>query len=193
MTGLMLAAMLAPIGASIATLIGGWRRATATLIVLSAVTVLACGAALGFHVGSGARFALGGLLRVDALTVTMLVVIGVVATLATWASIGYLDTELAHGHTDLRGARAYGALTAAFLAAMVLAVCANNIGVIWVAIEATTVITAFLVGHRRTRGARGSDLEVRRDLLGRHRDRLSGHRAAVLRRRARRRTGRGAP
>ena len=38
-------------------------------------------------------------------------------------------------------------------AAMVLAVSANNIGVTWVAIEATTVITAFLVGHRRTRTA----------------------------------------
>ena len=153
MTGLLLAAILTPIGASIATLIGGWRRATATLIVLSAVTVLGCGAALGFRVGSGTRFALGGLLRVDALTVTMLIVIGIVATLATWASIGYLDAELDHGHTDTRGARVYGALTAAFLAAMVVAVCANNIGVIWVAIEATTVITAFLVGHRRTRTA----------------------------------------
>ena len=153
MTGLLLAAILAPIGASIATLIGGWRRATATLIVLSAVTVLGCGAALGFRVGSGTQFALGGLLRVDALTVTMLIVIGIVATLATWASIGYLDAELDHGHTDTRGARVYGALTAAFLAAMVVAVCADNIGVIWVAIEATTVITAFLVGHRRTRTA----------------------------------------
>jgi len=141
MTGLLLAAILAPIGASIATLIGGWRRATATLIVLSALTVLGCGAALGLGVGSGTRFALGGLLRVDALTVTMLIVIGIVATLASWASIGYLDAELADGHT------------AAFLAAMVVAVCANNIGVIWVAIEATTVITAFLVGHRRTRTA----------------------------------------
>ena len=36
---------------------------------------------------------------------------------------------------------------------MVVAVFANNLGVIWVAIEATTVITAFLVGHRRTRTA----------------------------------------
>ena len=153
MTGLLLAAILTPIAASIATVVGGWRRATATLILLSAVTVLGCGVALGFRIGSGTRFAFGGLLRVDALTVTMLIVIGVVATLATWAGIGYLDAELAHDHTDLRGARAYGALIAAFLAAMVVAVCANNIGVIWVAIEATTVITAFLVGHRRTRGA----------------------------------------
>src|ERR1700757_500284 len=153
MTGLLLAAILTPVAASIAALVAGWRRATATLIVLSAVTVLGCGAALGFRIGSGSQSALGGLLRVDALTVTMLVVIGIVATLATWASIGYLDTELAHGHTDTGGARVYGALTAAFLAAMVIAVCANNIGVIWIAIEATTVITAFLVGHRRTRGA----------------------------------------
>lgn len=153
MTGLLLAAILTPIGASLATLVGGWRRATATMITLSALTVLACGAVLGCGVGSGARYALGGLLRVDALSVTMLIVIGVVATLATWASVGYLDTELAHGHTDARGARTYGVLTAAFLAAMVVAVCANNIGVIWVAIEATTVITAFLVGHRRTRTA----------------------------------------
>jgi len=153
MTGLLLAAILTPVGASIATLIAGWRRATATLIVFSAVAVLGCGAALGLRVGSGTRFALGGLLRVDALNVTMLIVIGTVATLATWASIGYLDAELVHEHTDLRGARVYGALTAAFLAAMVVAVCANNIGVVWIAIEATTVITAFLVGHRRTRSA----------------------------------------
>ncbi|MEB4207605.1 proton-conducting transporter membrane subunit [Mycobacterium sp. 94-17] len=155
MTGLLLAAILTPIAASLATLILGWRRATATLVAVSSATVLACGAALGCGVirGVGTRLALGGLLRVDALSVTMLIVIGIVATLATWASIGYLDTELARGHTDARGARTYGALTAAFVSAMVVAVCANNIGVTWVAIEATTVITAFLVGHRRTRTA----------------------------------------
>jgi formate hydrogenlyase subunit 3/multisubunit Na+/H+ antiporter MnhD subunit len=153
MTAFLLVAILAPVGASIAILVAGWRRATATLIAFSALAVLGCGVALGFSVGSGTRFALGGLLRVDALTVTMLIVIGIVAMLASWASIGYVNAELAHDHTDPRGARVYGALTAAFLAAMVVAVCTNNIGVIWVAIEATTVITAFLVGHRGTRGA----------------------------------------
>ncbi|OBF05464.1 hydrogenase [Mycobacterium sp. ACS4054] len=153
MTALLLAAILTPIGAAVAVLIAGWRRTTATLIVLAAVTVLGCGAALAVRVGTGARLALSGLLRLDALSVTMLIVIGIVATLATWASIGYVDAELARGHTDTRGARVYGALTAGFLAAMVVAVCANNIGVVWIAIEATTVITAFLVGHRRTRRA----------------------------------------
>jgi hydrogenase-4 component F len=153
MTVLLLTAILAPLVASVAALAGGWRHVTAALTVLSAVTVLGCGAALGFRVGSGSQFALGGLLRADALVATMLIVIGVVGSLATWASISYIDAELARAHIDERGARLYGVLTPAFLAAMVLAVCANNIGVVWVAIEATTVITAFLVGHRRTRTA----------------------------------------
>jgi hydrogenase-4 component F len=153
MTPLLLAPILAPVAASIANLATGWRRASATLTVLSAVTVLTCGVVLGFRVGPTAHFALGGLLRADALTATMLIVIGIVGTLTTWASMGYIDAELARGHTDARGARLYGFLTPAFLAAMVLALCANNIGVIWVAIEATTIATAFLVGHRRTRTA----------------------------------------
>ena len=36
---------------------------------------------------------------------------------------------------------------------MALAVLAASLGVLWVAIEATTVVTAFLVGQRRGRGA----------------------------------------
>ncbi len=153
MTTLLLLAILGPVTASVVTVSVGWRRLTACLTVLSAMTVLACGIALGVGVGSGRHLALDGLLRADALAATMLIVIGVVGTLATWASIGYIDAELAHGHTDSSGARLYGTLTPAFLAAMVVAVCANNIGVVWVAIEATTVITAFLVGHRHTRTA----------------------------------------
>lgn len=153
MTALLLTAILAPLAAAVAALAAGWRRLTAAATVLSAVTILGCGAALGFRAGAGPQFACGGLLRADALTVTMLLVIGIVGTLASWASIGYIGTELAHDHIGERGAHLYGVLTPAFLAVMVLAVCANNIGVIWVAIEATTVITAFLVGHRRTRTA----------------------------------------
>jgi hydrogenase-4 component F len=40
-----------------------------------------------------------------------------------------------------------------FLAAMSLALLADNLGVLWVAVEATTIATAFLVGHNRGRAA----------------------------------------
>ncbi len=36
---------------------------------------------------------------------------------------------------------------------MAVAVLVANLGVLWVAIEATTIVTAFLVGHRRTRAS----------------------------------------
>jgi len=151
MTTLLLVPILAPAAAAATTAVIGWRRLSAWAVVLAAVSVLACGIVLGFRVGTHPQVGLGHLLRADALSVTMLIVVGTVGTLSCWASIGYIDHELAHAHTTDRGARIYGVLIGLFLAAMSLAVLANNLGVLWVAIEATTIATAFLVGHRRTR------------------------------------------
>lgn len=153
MTLLILLPLLVPVVASLCAAALGWRRLSAVLTLGSALTILGCGVALGFQLGDREHLALNGLLRADALSVTMLIVIGVVGSLTTWASIGYIDAELARGHTDGRGARLYGVLTPAFLAAMALAVSTNNIGVVWIAVEATTVVTAFLVGHHRSRAA----------------------------------------
>jgi hydrogenase-4 component F len=153
MSILLLVPILAPLFAAALAAILGWRRLSESVTVLAALSVLISGAVLGFRVESGARLGVGNLLRADALSVTMLIVIGTVGTMATWASIGYIDAELIHGHTDRRGANLYGVLVPIFLAAMALAVLANNVGVMWVAIEATTVATAFLVGHHRTRAA----------------------------------------
>jgi hydrogenase-4 component F len=153
MRNLLLVPVLAPTVAAVFALVLGWRRLSACVTALAALSVLASGAILGFQVEAGALFSAGRFLRADALTVTMLIVIGTVGTLATWASLGYINAELVHEHTDQDGANLYGVLVPVFLAAMALAVLANNIGVMWVAIEATTVATAFLVGHRRTRAA----------------------------------------
>jgi hydrogenase-4 component F len=153
MTAFLLLPLLAPLAAAALTAVFGWRRVTGVVTVLAAACVLASGIVLGVRVGSGAHAAVDHLLRADALTATMLIVIGAVGTLACWASISYLDAELAAGHTTATGARQYGVLVAIFLATMSLAVLAENLGVVWVAIEATTVTTAFLVGHRRTRAA----------------------------------------
>jgi len=143
----------APLAAALLAAVLGWRRLTSTVTVLAALAGLVSGVILGLNQGSGARFAIANLFRADALSITMVIVIGTVGTLATWAGIGYIDAELAHGHTDQEGANLYGVLVPIFLAAMASAVLVNNIGVMWVAIEATTVTAAFLVGHRRTRAA----------------------------------------
>jgi hydrogenase-4 component F len=148
---LMAVPIVAPLLAALCGLVPQWRRVAAWANVAASLAVLAAGIALGIQVGPGRLIADGHLLRADALTAVMLIVTGAVATLATWASIDYIDTELAEGTTTPARARQYTVLIPVFLAAMALAVLADNLGVIWVGVEATTIATAFLVGHRRTR------------------------------------------
>jgi hydrogenase-4 component F len=115
--------------------------------VLASSLVLASGLAITAQVLGGATpTALDGLLRADALTAFMLSAVGAVGLTATWGGLA------APGSTKA-GAYAYPALIVAFLLAMSLAVLADNLGILWVAIEATTITTAFLVGHHRTRTA----------------------------------------
>ncbi|TYK44308.1 proton-conducting transporter membrane subunit [Actinomadura decatromicini] len=149
MTLLLTAPVAAPALAAGAYAAFGWRRGTAWLGAVAAVALLAAAIALAVHAVDAPRTGLGGLLRADALSAYMLIVIGAVAVPATLAAPGYLDAE----RTAARDARRYGVLTQGFVAAMALAVLAASLGVLWVAIEATTILTAFLVGHRRTRNA----------------------------------------
>jgi hydrogenase-4 component F len=145
---------LFPLLAGLAVGGAGWHRATAWVSPVAAAGVTGAGVALAVRVlDHGPITALDGLVRVDALSAFMVVVIGLVSLIATTYGITYVRAELAHGATDAAGARAYGVLVQVFVAAMLTAVLADNLGVLWVAVEATTVATAFLVGHRRNRAS----------------------------------------
>ncbi|GHE12625.1 proton-conducting transporter transmembrane domain-containing protein [Streptomyces alanosinicus] len=120
--------------------------------LVSPVAILLCGSLLAAGVlDEGPASAFSGLLRADALTAWMLLVVGAVALIACGSAPAYLADEEAAGRASGRARRHYHVLVQAFLAAMCLAVMTGNLGVLWVAIEATTIVTAFLVGHRRTR------------------------------------------
>ena len=113
-------------------------------VVAAAVVVLGSGLALvGVALDDHTPTALDGLLRVDALSAFMLTVIGSVGLTAAW---GALDPLRPRDHV-------YSVLALLFLGAMSLAVLADNLGVLWIAVEATTIATAFMVGHHRTRRA----------------------------------------
>jgi len=131
-----------------------WRRLATWVGIAATALVLAGGATLGVATAGGdvvERF--DGMVRVDALSAWMIVLIGVVALIATIYGAGYVSAELAQGHTTASGARTYGVLVQWFVAAMLVAVSTDNLGVMWVAVEATTIVTAFLVGHRHTRAS----------------------------------------
>ncbi|WP_236794993.1 proton-conducting transporter membrane subunit [Amycolatopsis sp. GM8] len=151
---LSLAAIVVPLLAALGYAALGWHKATAWLSPLAAAVVLAAASGVAVQIGqSGPRTAVAGVLRVDALSAFMLIVIGAVALLATAATPAYLRAEIAAGRATERTATRHSVLVQLFLAAMATAVLAANLGVLWVAIEATTIVTAFLVGQRRTKTA----------------------------------------
>lgn len=153
-TAWVLAPIVVPLFGAAVYLVGGWRPATRWISAGSSALVLAAAIVTAATVsGSGPRTALAGLIRVDALSAFMLIVIGSVALLATAATPAYLRGEIDADRATVRTAVRHSVLVQVFLAAMALSVLAANLGVLWVAIEATTIVTAFLVGQRRTRTA----------------------------------------
>ncbi len=131
-----------------------WRPWLAVVGVASSAGVLATGVALArTTLHARAVVALDGGLRADPLSSFMVVVIGVVALLATSQGWRTVDPGPDAPAIELRRATRYTALVQVFITCMVGAVLAASLGAMWVAIEATTVATTFLVGHLGTRRA----------------------------------------
>ena len=138
--------LLTPLVAGFVSL--GLRRSAALHGVnLAAMLVLAgAQAAIMMRVAHEGEFrAYHDLVAVDALAVYVLLIItgiGVTCSLYTWA---YLEHYRAQGAiTPIRMSR-YFFLFHMFLFAMILATLANSLGILWVALEATTLATTFLV------------------------------------------------
>ncbi|MEG6511860.1 hydrogenase 4 subunit F [Desulforamulus ruminis] len=93
----------------------------------------------------------GSLLVIDELSAVLVFIIGMVGTLCCLYSVQYLWTDLKNGElTENKIGRFFGLLHF-FIATMYLSVLADNLGLMWVAIEGTTIVSALLVafyGHK---------------------------------------------
>ena len=87
---------------------------------------------------------------IDALGAYVLVLTIVVAALALWASPRYIRHELAAGDLRPRDEGRYYALLLWFVATLIAVPLVDNLGLLWVAIEATTIVSALLVGINRS-------------------------------------------
>ncbi len=135
--------------------------ATAVLLALlpayrlaALVNVISCGvtflAALSLFVVTPAT---GGFVLVDALNIVFLVLNTFVAFTTSVFSRSYIAHEHETGRLTLRHLRFYHAMYQVLLFAMNLALVANNIGIMWVAIEVATLTTVLIVGLYRTHEA----------------------------------------
>lgn len=89
---------------------------------------------------------LGGLLYADALSAYLVLIICFISLMITLYSLGYIGYEYSIELFGKAKLRQYYFLLNLFVFTMLLAAVANNLGVLWVAVEATTLASAFLVG-----------------------------------------------
>ncbi|MFA7159197.1 MAG: proton-conducting transporter membrane subunit [Kiritimatiellia bacterium] len=93
----------------------------------------------------GAMASNGDWFRVDALSAFHLAVMIIVFAMSSIYAVSYFRNEPEDMQLNLASARRFSALWHGALAAMTLVLISNNIAIMWVGVEATTLLTAFLI------------------------------------------------
>jgi hydrogenase-4 component F len=139
--------MIPLLAAAPLALIPGYR-ATARLSVLATVATFLSALSMFFI-----RPQPGSYLLVDDLNSTFIVLTAFVGFTTSVFSASYIGHELETGRLTPAFLRFYHAMYQVLMFAMNLALLANNIGVMWVAIELATLTTVLMVGIYRSREA----------------------------------------
>jgi hydrogenase-4 component F len=124
-------------------------RATARLNVLASLATFLAALSLFF----AERPAPGNYLLVDDLNIVFIALTTFVAFTTSVFSASYIGHELETGRLTPAYLRFYHAMYQLLMFAMNLALTANNIGLMWVAIELATLTTVLMVGIYRTHEA----------------------------------------
>ena len=132
----------------------GRARSSARISIAGAAVVLALALALTARVlAQGPVIAARGWLHADALSALLASVTGAVGLASAWYARSYMARE-EQGHEAAGWAAGrFEALFHLLLGSLITAALANNLGLMWIAIEASTLSSALLVGYYRRPGA----------------------------------------
>lgn len=144
---MMLPALVAlPLVAALVSGLTARRRVAeaANIAVFSALLGLA--AALGLRIlEAGPLTAWGGSLYADALSALVILLLAAAALATSIYAAGYFRRDEQDGAVSAGRIRHYYVLTPLLVSTLVLAPLANNLGVMWVAIEGATLASLFLI------------------------------------------------
>jgi len=119
-------------------------------IIASGGTFLASALLTVEIVASGPRFALGEQFFIDSLNVFFVTLTAFVGLTTSIFSGPYMKNEAAHGRLSIARLRLYKSMYQLFMFTMLMALTTNNLGILWVAMEAATLTTVLLVSLYRT-------------------------------------------
>lgn len=140
--------------AGLVLLIQSKERGLATIAFLASTGVLGLSLWVSVPVLFGASLGKsGGIFYLDAFGALLLLLVGAIQWTAMLVSRPYLHEELHEGTIALRDMRLYYVLFFFFICTMFLTLVANNIGLMWVALEGTTLATTILVAFYTKEGS----------------------------------------
>jgi hydrogenase-4 component F len=138
------------LGALVLAVYGGRRFAPEVNVGFSLATLLAAGALTVRVIGEGSFSALREQFFVDAFNVFLIALTAFVSFTTSLFSRPYMRIEREHRRVSGRQLRLYHSMYQLFIAAMLVALTTNNMGILWVAMEAATLSTVLLVTLYRT-------------------------------------------
>ncbi len=122
------------------------RRLRNGINVLGATTTLILGSRLALKVFTGGPIrSWSGVLYADALSALVVLIVVVLGFASALYSVGYMNREIREGAVAARRLGRYYLWLHIFVFTMLFVAVADNLGVMWVAIEATTLASALLV------------------------------------------------
>jgi hydrogenase-4 component F len=143
------AILIVPALASGLSLLPVGRRLAAPITLVASAIVLALTVPVATRaVGTGSFDAFDGWLTCDGLAALVLVLVALVAFTAALFSWGYIRSRVEHGGT--RKEQYYYCLYNLFVLSMLAVPVLANVALMWVAVELTTLLSAFLVGFEDT-------------------------------------------
>jgi len=148
---LLLLLVLIPFAGGVVSALVPSRRAMETTNVATFGLTFAIAIAIAAEVLANGPVSLwSAFLYADSLSALVCLLTAAVAFLCSIYAVGYLREDERNGLFDddssgVSHPRRYYSLTPLFVSAMLLVAVANNLGVMWVAIEATTLASVFLV------------------------------------------------
>ncbi len=143
--------LLVPLVTAVLGALPGPRRLKEGCLVGGLTTTFAVSlAAAGEFLRGSPPAAFGDALRVDGLSALVLVLSAFVGMLSGAYSVGYLRRNEARGLVSPWRRRELEALVPVYVFAMLLVSVSNNLGILWIAVELTTLASVFLVAfHNR--------------------------------------------
>ncbi len=138
------------LGAVVLALYGHRDRAAEINAVFSGLTLLAAAALTTRIIDHGPLRVLQEQFFIDSLNVFLVTLTAFVAMTTALFSRPYMRIERDHGRVSPAGLRLYHSMYQMFTLTMLLVLTTNNLGIMWVAMEAATLTTVLLVALYRT-------------------------------------------